>query len=163
VTRHRVVAVGVLVFLAICRGAFGVPAYSVSGVPGYSSRSLPAQSVLDDKLAEPPFAKFYQGVRACLNGTSPECLTQFLDATFVFQPWWQPGDARIPRAEFARFAHGVKPPGARQTLWQMIAATFSGGRVRELDGGVLFYGDDIECRAYELRDAYTLTHCDGRE
>jgi hypothetical protein len=129
----------------------------------FVSSAAAAQGVLDDKLAERPFAKFYQGVRACLKGTSPECLTQFLDATFVFQPWWQPGDARIPRAEFARFAHGVKPPGAKQTLWQMVAGTLSRGRVRELDGGLLFYSDDVECRAYELRDAYTITHCDARD
>jgi hypothetical protein len=51
------------------------------------------------------------------------------------------------------------PTGAKEPLWKAIERLFLSGRLRVLDGGVLFYDDKIECRAYELRDAYLMTSC----
>src|SRR5688572_1917928 len=121
--------------------------------------STAGQTQLAERLAEPAFAKFHNGIRACLKGTRSDCLTQYLDQAFAFHPWWQPGGAPVPRAEFARFARQMMPAGAKEPLWKAIERVFTSGRLRVLDGGMLFYDDTIECRAYELRDAYLMTSC----
>jgi len=120
--------------------------------------SIAGQS-LDDRLAEPAFAKFHNGIRACLKSTRSDCLTQYLDQAFAFHPWWQPGGAPVSRAEFARFARQTMPPGAKEPLWKALERVLTSGRLRILDGGMLFSDDTIECRAYELRDAYLMTSC----
>lgn len=124
-----------------------------------TSVAADGQSLLDGRLAEPAFVKFHNGIRTCLKSTRPDCLTQYLDPAFAFHPWWQPGGAPAPRAEFARFAWQTTPTGAKESLWKAIERVFTSGRLRVLDGGVLFYDDRIECRAYELRDAYLMTSC----
>jgi hypothetical protein len=46
-----------------------------------------ARAALDERRAEPAFAKFHKAMRACLKSTRPECLTQYLDPAFAFHPW----------------------------------------------------------------------------
>jgi hypothetical protein len=120
-------------------------------------------NLLAEKLQEPAFANFYHGIRRCVMSTRPECLTQYLDPTFSFTPWWGEGDRQIARAEFARFAWRSTQTGSTESLWQTIAWVFLRGQLREIDGGVRFVRGNIECRVYELKDAYLVTHCDSRE
>ena len=121
------------------------------------------ESLLSEKLEEPAFADFYHGIRRCVMSTRPDCLTQHLDPTFSFSPWWEDGDRQIPRAEFAGFAWRSTPKGSTESLWQSIAWAFLRGQLREIDGGVRFVRGRIECRAYDVKDAYLVTHCDSRE
>jgi hypothetical protein len=127
------------------------------------STPLSAQSLLDEKLAEPVFATFYHGIRRCVMSTRPHCLTEFLDPTFSFSPWWGDGDRQIPRSDFVTFAWRSTPKGSTESLWQTIAWVFLRGQLREIDGGVRFVRGNIECRVYETRDTYLITHCDSRE
>jgi hypothetical protein len=46
-----------------------------------------ARAALDERRAEPAYAKFHKAMRACLKSTRPECLTQDLDPAFAFHPW----------------------------------------------------------------------------
>jgi hypothetical protein len=62
-------------------------------------------------------------------------------------------------SEVCAVAWQAMPTGAKEPLWKAIKRLFTSGRLRVLDGGVLFYDDKIECRAYELRDAYLMTSC----
>ena len=128
-----------------------------------SAASGQSESIRSEKLEDPAFARFYHGIRRCVTGTRPDCLTQYLDPTFSFSPWWEDGDRLVARSEFARFAWRSTPRGSNASLWQSISSVFLRGQLREVDGGVRFYRGNIECRAYEVRDAYLVTHCDSRE
>jgi hypothetical protein len=130
-----------------------------------ATRLATAQSteLLAEKLEEPAFATFYHRIRRCVMSTRPDCLTDYLDPTFSFSPWWEESDRQVARADFARFAWRNTPKGSKESLWQSIAWVFLRGQIREIDGGVRFVRGNIECRAYEVKDAYLVTHCDSRE
>jgi hypothetical protein len=128
-----------------------------------ASRASAQPNLLAEKLEEPAFATFYHGIRRCVMSTRPDCLTQYLDPTFSFSPWWKDDNRQVSRGEFARFAWRTTPKGSKESLWQSIAWIFLRGQLREIDGGVRFVRGNIECRAYEVNDAYLVTHCDSRE
>jgi hypothetical protein len=128
-----------------------------------SVASSQSETLLVEKLEEPAFASFYHGIRRCVMSTRPDCLTQYLDPTFSFSPWWEDGNRQLRRAEFARFAWRTTPQGSKESFWQSIAWVFLRGQLREIDGGVRFVRGSIECRAYEVKDVYLVTSCDSRE
>jgi hypothetical protein len=120
-------------------------------------------ALLTEKLEERAFATFYHAIRRCAMSNRPDCLTEYLDPTFSFSPWWEDSNRQIPRAEFARFAWRSTPKGSNESLWQSIAWVFLRGQLYEIDGGVKFVRGNIECRAYEVKDAFLVTHCDSRD
>lgn len=113
-------------------------------------------ALLEKRLTDPGFAAFYHGLRRCLMGLQPDCLTAFLDEEFEFEPWWTDPRA-VGRADFARFAWQTE-------AWQKVAWVFLRGRYSDSGGDeVAFSREFIVCDVLRRDGRYFVRRCFASE
>jgi hypothetical protein len=118
-------------------------------------------AALARRLSDKAFAAFYHGIRSCLIGRNPTCLTKYLDASFNFRPWWGAGESRVGKDKFARYAWQSSPNAPQgESLWQEVAWCFLRGRLIDGEDELTFYRGWFYCRVERRNGAFAIAECD---